>query len=184
MSRFKILAANPRRALAALATVLVAVGVTGASSASFTAQSANPANTFSAGTLSMSNSENAAILTASNMRPGDPATTGEVTIKNTGSLSGDFTLGNGTLSDSDTPGMSGVLNLDVTDCGADLDCATGADNSPEYSDTIAAMGTGIVLDNWAAGEEHKYEFAVELDGSADDSYQGDSSQVEFVWNAS
>ena len=87
MSRFKVLRANPRRTLAALATLLIAVGVTAASGADFTATSANPSNTFSAGTLTMSNSkDNAAILTASNMKPGDPATKGEVVIKNTGSL--------------------------------------------------------------------------------------------------
>ena len=74
MSRTKVLRANPRRALAALATVLVAVGVTVASGASFTAQTANPSNTFTAGTLTMTNSKaGAAILTASNMKPGDAA---------------------------------------------------------------------------------------------------------------
>ena len=50
MSRRKALRANPRRLLAALATILVAVGVTVASGASFTATAANPANTFSSGT--------------------------------------------------------------------------------------------------------------------------------------
>ena len=49
MSRFKVLRANPRRTLAALATLLIAVGVTAASGANFTAQSANPSNTFSVG---------------------------------------------------------------------------------------------------------------------------------------
>ena len=35
----------------------------------------NPSNTFTAGTMTMSNSrDNLAILTASNMKPGDPAT--------------------------------------------------------------------------------------------------------------
>ena len=43
MSRIKVLRANPRRALAALATVLVAVGVTVASGASFTASRRTPA---------------------------------------------------------------------------------------------------------------------------------------------
>ena len=51
MSRRKALRANPRRLLAALATILVAVGVTVASGASFTAQTANAGNTFTAGTL-------------------------------------------------------------------------------------------------------------------------------------
>ena len=55
MSRFKVLRANPRRTLAALATLLVAVGVTAASGANFSATSANTSNTFSAGTMSMNN---------------------------------------------------------------------------------------------------------------------------------
>src|SRR3954469_25223947 len=84
MSRTKALRANPRRLLAALATILVAVGVTVASGATFTAQTAHATNTFTAGTLSMTNSAGAAILTASNMKPADPATKGTVVIKNTG----------------------------------------------------------------------------------------------------
>ena len=103
MSRRKALRANPRRLLAALATILVAVGVTVASGASFTATTANPSNTFSAGTLSMTNSNaGAAILTASNMKPGDPATKGSVVIKNTGTVAGDFTLTRSSLTNSDT----------------------------------------------------------------------------------
>ena len=102
MSRTKVLRANPRRALAALATVLVAVGVTVASGASFTAQTANPSNTFTAGSLTMSNSKNnAAILTASNLRPGVAGTPGTVDITNTGTLSAPFTLDKGTVTDSD-----------------------------------------------------------------------------------
>ena len=108
--------AEPR---ASLGTVLVAVGLTAASGADFTAQSANPANTFSAGTLTMSNSaSNAAILTAAGMRPGDAASEGTVDIANTGSLSGAFTLTRGTPADSDSANpLSGKLNVVVDDCG-------------------------------------------------------------------
>ena len=92
MSRLAPLVKRPRRTLGALATVLAAAGLTVASGADFTAPSANPANTFSTGTLSMSNSAaNAAVLTASNLRPGD-SSSGTVDIANTGSLSGAFTL--------------------------------------------------------------------------------------------
>ena len=66
----------------------------------------------------------AAILTASNMKPGDPASKGTVDIKNTGSLAGAFTLTRGTVVDSDGSNpMSAKLNVVVTDCGTDLDCA-------------------------------------------------------------
>jgi hypothetical protein len=184
MSRFKILAANPRRSLAALATVLVAVGVTGASGANFNAASANPTNVFTAGTLTMANSKaNAAILTAANMRPGDPATKGTVDIKNTGSLSAPFTLSKGTLVDAVSVGlMSTKLNLVVTDCGTDLDCAAGV-NDVKYTGTVAGMGTGLALSPFAANEERRYEFAVALDSSADDTYQAGTSTVQFLWNA-
>ena len=186
MSRFKVLKANPRRSLAALATVLVAVGVTGASGADFTAQTANAGNTFTAGTLTMSNDKAGAILTATNMKPGDPATKGEVKIKNTGSARRHVQahprhrrrLRHGSNK------MSTKLNVVVTDCGADLLCATAADNSAKYTGTLAAMTAPITLSpNWAAAEEHKYEFAVALDSSADNLYAGDNSVVPFTWDA-
>jgi hypothetical protein len=185
MSRFKVLRANPRRALAAMATLLIAVGVTAASGATFTAQTANPSNQFTAGTLTMSNSKNnAAILTASNMKPGDPATKGTVDIKNTGTVSGIFTLGKTALTNSDTSNpMAAKLNVIVTDCGTDVDCTTGA-SSNVYTGTLDAMGTGIALGNFAGGAEHRYEFSVALDSSADNNYQGDNSVATFTWDAS
>jgi spore coat-associated protein N len=184
MSRFKVLRANPRRTLAAMATLLIAVGVTAASGATFTAQTANPSNKFTAGTLSMSNSkDNAAILTASNMKPGDTAT-GSVDIANTGSVSGAFTLSKTALTNSDGSNpMANKLNLVVTDCGTDLDCSTGA-SSNVYTGTLAGIGTGIALGNFGAGVGHRYKFDVEFDSSATDAYQGDNAEATFTWDAS
>jgi spore coat-associated protein N len=186
MSRTKVLRANPRRLLAALATILVAVGITAASGATFTAQTANPSNTFTAGTLSMSNSNlGAAILTASNMKPGDPATKGTVVIKNTGSVSGAFSLTRSALSNSDTTTpMAAKLNLVITDCGTDQDCTTVGDNRNTYTGTLAGMTAPISLSDWAGDEQHKYEFSVALDSSADNNYQGDNSVATFTWDAS
>jgi hypothetical protein len=183
MSRFKILAANPRRSLAALATVLVAVGITGASGANFIAATANPTNVFTAGTLTMANSkDNAAILTASNMRPGDPATKGTVDIKNTGSLASPFTLTKGSLVDAVSAGaMSTKLNVVVTDCGIDVNCLLGT-STVLYTGTLAAM-TNYALGTFAANEEHRYEFSVALDTSAGNSFQAGTSTVEFDWTA-
>jgi hypothetical protein len=193
MTRLSIILSRPRRALAALATVLVAVGLTGASGADFTSQTANPSNVFTAGTLSMDNSkDNAAIFTASNLRPGDPATTGTVEIENTGSLSAPFTLSKGVVSHSDNAfPLEDVLNFTVVDCGDfssgtpscgdgdDVDIFTGGtlDEMGSVAHPIAALGT------FAAGERHLYEFGVALDSSADDNYQGDSSTARFVWDA-
>src|SRR3954464_2598993 len=89
MSRLRVLAANPRLALGALLTLLLAAGAVVGSGADFTASSANPANTFASGTLSIVNSkEGAAVLTASNLKPGGTAATGTVDIQNSGSLAG------------------------------------------------------------------------------------------------
>jgi spore coat-associated protein N len=189
VSRLHVLARRPKRTLAALSTALVAVGVTVASGASFTAASANPSNTFSTGTLSINNSnEGSAILTASGMRPGDPASTGTVDIANSGSLPGAFTLSRQAPVDSDGSNpLSAKLNLVVVDCGAwagsTQPTCGDSDDSTKYSGTVAGMTGSQALGTYAAGEKHRYKFSVALDSSAGNAYQGDNSSVEFDWNA-
>jgi hypothetical protein len=189
MSRLKALAAQPRLALGALLTLLLAAGAVVGSGADFTASSANPANTFASGTLTIGNSRAAtAVLSASNMRPGDPASTGLVDIQNTGSLSGTFTLSRGTVSDSDGANpLSAKLDVVVTDCGTFTGatppvCGDG-DDSTTYTGTLAAMGTNIALGPYAANAQHRYRFSVALNSSAGNAYQGDSSTVQFDFNA-
>jgi hypothetical protein len=186
MSRFKVLRANPRRALAALATALLAVGVTVASGASFTAQTANAGNTFTAGSLTMSNNQAGAILTASGMKPGDATTNavGTVVIKNTGTLKGAFTLTRNSLTNTDaTNPLAGKLDMTVIDCGVDQDCTTVADNSNVYTGTLAAMSSSIGLGTWNAAEQHKYQFTASLNSSAGNVYQSGSSTAGFQWDA-
>jgi hypothetical protein len=65
------LAAHPRRTLGTLAVVLVAVGITVGSGASFTASAANPGNIFATGTLSIGNSPSTALFNATGLKPGD-----------------------------------------------------------------------------------------------------------------
>jgi hypothetical protein len=192
MSRLALLVKRPRRTLGALATVLAAAGLTVASGADFTAQSANPANTFSTGTLSMSNSaDNAAVLTASNLRPGD-SSTGTVDIANTGSLSGAFTLTKSSLTDSDLASpLSAKLNVVVDDCGAfsgaTAPSCTDGDEVTKYTGTLADMSTsghGVLgLGTFASNDKHRYRFRVTLDSLAGNAYQGDSSTAAFAWNA-
>jgi spore coat-associated protein N len=176
---------HPRRALLALAALTASVAVAVGSSASFSASSANPSNTFAAGTLTILNSkEGLAVLTASNMKPGDSAT-GTVDVQNTGSLSGAFTLSRSGIVDSDGANpLSAKLNLVVKDCG---DFSSGAPtcdvgDPSKYSGTIAAMGSSA-LGTFVASEKHRYEFTVTFDSSATNAYQGDTSSVQFDWNA-
>jgi hypothetical protein len=191
MSRLAPLVKRPRRTLAALATVLAATGLTVASGADFTASSANPSNTFATGTLTMSNSaDNAAVLTASNLRPGNSAT-GTVDIANTGSLSGAFTLGKSSLTDSDSGNpLSGKLNVVVDDCGAfsgsTAPTCGDSDDVTKYTGTLSDMSTSghgvAALGTFASNDKHRYRFNVTLDGTAGNAYQGDSSTAAFTWN--
>ena len=185
MSRSKALRANPRKVLAALATILVAVGVTVASGASFTATSANTANTFSSGTMTLGNNVSGAVLNASNLKPGGPTQSGEVEITNTGSLAGAITLKTSNLVDS-TPAMAGNLDLTVEDCGTDYDCTTGtgtAASTTVYSGKLNAFPASKALGTWAAAEKHHYKFTVGLDTNATNALQGKTTKVDFNWDA-
>jgi hypothetical protein len=180
MSRSKVLRANPRRLLAALATILVAVGVTVASGASFTATASNPSNTFTSGTMSLGDSVSGAILTASNLKPAGPTSSGEVQMQNLGSLAATVSLKTANLVDS-TPAMGGNLDLTIDDCGTDLDCAIGTSTNV-YSGKLNAMPTKS-LGSWAAAEKHRYKFTVGLDSLAGNTLQGKTTSVDFAWDA-
>jgi hypothetical protein len=192
MSRLQVLAAQPRMALGALLTLLLAAGAVIGSGADFTAASANPSNTFATGTLSMVNSnDSAAVLTASGLRPGGTAT-GTVDILNSGSLSGTFTLARGAITDSDAVNpLSGKLNLTVDDCGVfsgtTAPSCTDGDEVTKYSGTIADMGTAghsvASLGTFAGAVKHRYHFSVQLDAATGDAYQNATSSVRFDWSA-
>ena len=134
--------------------------------------------------MTMGNTKSgAAILTASDMKPGAAPAKGTVDIKNTGSLSGAFTLSKGTIVDSDGGfPMSGKLDVVVTDCGTDVDCVLG--RAPSSTPAPSPGWARIALGNFAANERAPYEFSVQFDATADNNYQGGNSTVPFTWNAS
>jgi hypothetical protein len=187
MSRIDVLLQYPKRTLGVLALVLVAVGVAVGSGANFSASSANPSNTFTAGTLTMDNSaNNSAILTASNWKPGD-AQTGTVDIKNTGSLSGTFSLSRTALNDSDNSNpMSSKIDLVVHDCGTfsgstPPSCSSGG--TDVYTGTLAGLTSAQNLGTFAADAQHRYKFTATFNSGAGNVYQGGSSTATFTWNA-
>jgi hypothetical protein len=201
MSRIDVLFQHPMRTLGVLALVLVAVGVAVGSGANFSASSANPSNTFTAGTLTMDNSaNNAAILSVGSnpgWKPGD-STSGTVDIKNTGSLAGTFSLSRSALSDTnpnDTPSgpspapadpLSGKIDLVIHDCGTfsgatPPSCASGG--TDVYTGTLAALGSSQSLGTYAADEQHRYKFTATFNSSAGNVYQGANSTATFTWNA-
>ena len=188
LSRLQVLTSQPKLALGALLTLLLAAGAVVGSGADFTASSANPANTFASGTLTIGNSkEGVAVLSASNLRPGEAAQTGTVDIENTGSLSGTFTLARGTVTNTDGANpLANKLNITVVDCGTysggtPPTCGDG-DDANKYTGTLADMTT-TALGSYGAAAKHRYRFSVALDSTAGNAYQGDSSTVEFDFNA-
>jgi len=182
VSRLSALAAHPRRTIGALAVVLAAVGITVGSGANFTAHSANPANTFTAGTLAIGNSASSAILSATNLKPGD-VNTGTVDIQNTGSIPGTFTLS--TSNAVDTASLLGQLDLKVEDCGlysgtTAPSCATGT--SVVYNGKANAITTAA-LGSYAGNAKHRYQFSVTMPTTIANTFQGKTASVEFDWDA-
>jgi uncharacterized membrane protein YgcG len=139
------------------------------------------------GTLSMSNSKDgAAIVTAAGLAPGD-SRVGDVTISNTGDLTGTFSLSKSNLVDTPGPAggaLSGALDLlvqDVTNPGAP---------ATVYAGKLGAMGSRA-LGDWAPGTSRTYRFTVSMpDGgvppsatTGDNAYQSSAVSVRFDWTA-
>jgi spore coat-associated protein N len=194
-TRLERLAVHPKRTLAGLTTALAAIGVAVGTGASFSAQTSNPANTFSAGIVKMDNSRsNAAVLAATNMKPGAAPQTGTVDIENTGSMDMVVSLTRDQLSSTDTGVANPVpfadkVKLTVADCGSFSgdgtapSCGDG-DDRVVYgpSGALSAMSSAVALGNFAKGEKHRYQFAAALDGSAGNEYVNDGSSARFTWD--
>ena len=167
------LRSNPRRSLATLVTVLAAGGVAVGSGADFTASTANAGNAITSGTLTQSSSRgSAAVVTGANLKPGD-STTGTVTITNTGSLAGTFTLSELAAS---TAFQAGSLSLKVEDV------TTAASPVTVYSGEFQSAGTKA-LGSFAAGAARTYKFTVTLAQSAGNADQGKAASATFQWDA-
>jgi spore coat-associated protein N len=200
VTRRKRLIGKPKRTLGALALGLCAVGVAVGSGADFSARTANPSNTFSAGSLTMSNSRDGeAIFAATNMKPGGPAQTGLVDIKNTGSIDGVFTLSRDQLTSSDSSGdnpspFAAKVNVKIVDCGK-YTISNGAygpeivtptcgdsDDSTVYNGSLAGESTAHALGVYRPGEQRRYQFGGSLDSSAGNEYTTDGSSARYLFD--
>jgi hypothetical protein len=184
-----------------LALGLCALGVAVGSGADFSAQTANPSNTFSAGSLSMDNSKDgSAIFSATGMKPGGDPETGVVDIENTGSIDGVFTLRRDLLMNSDV-GVSSAepfaskVNVRIVDCGEFTTaggpygpetvtpiCGDG-DDEPLYAGTLGGQDNDVGLGVYQPGEQHRYQFGGSLDASAGADYAGDGASARYVFDA-
>jgi hypothetical protein len=192
---------RPKRTLGALALGLCAIGVAIGSGADFSARTANPSNTFSAGSLSMENSKDGtAIFSPSNMKPGGAPQTGTVDIKNTGSIDGVFTVSRDQVTNTDTGGNNPApfatkVGLGIVDCGKFTTANTAygvevvtptcgdSDDTTLYLGSLANENSPIALGTYHAGEQHRYRFEGSLASSAGNEYQSDSASARYVFDA-
>jgi len=188
MKRMKVLFGQRRVMVLVTLTILVlAAAALVASSASFSATSANPGNMFTAGSLSIDNSKGngaaeSAILTASNMKPGDPATTGTVAIKNTGSVSGAFTLTK-SLVGADAAAFGTELQMTVQEC---TDNTYATPGPALYTGPASGAIAAVSLGTWAPAATHYYKVSVNwppTGGGPDNNYMGASVTYRFQWDA-
>jgi hypothetical protein len=164
------------------AVVVLASAILVGSGAIFVTHAANPANVFTAGVLEHSNShESAAILSLNLMKPGERVS-GTVSIKNTGDLSGDFSLNMNTIADLE--GANGGHLLDA------LQLSIRDGSTVVYEGGLKGFSSAT-LGTYNPGDLHSFEFTVLFPDSGtplsnttgDNAYQGSSVTVEFLWNA-
>ncbi|MDX6402086.1 MAG: spore coat-associated protein [Gaiellaceae bacterium] len=162
--------------LSLAAVSVIAVAAVGGTFANFTATPTSiSSNAFASGTLTMSRSGSGAIFNASNMKIGD-AVTGSVTITNTGTLAGVYTLAG---SSTGSAPLMAQLNLKVY---KDVDGGTAIyDGSPgSFSSTGLGTFTG-------GGDAHVFYFHVTFPTTGTDAgdnvLQGLAASTTFTWSA-
>jgi spore coat-associated protein N len=156
-----------------LATLVAAGAIAVGSGATFTSTSANTISSVTSGSLTQSNSKaNAAIFNLTNIKPGD-VFTGDLTIKNTGSLPAKFSL---TETTSTNTFSANSLTLVVTNT------TTG---QVVYTGTFGGLTDGVKtpLGNVAAGVANDYTFSVKLDPATPTTDQGKTASAAFQWDS-
>src|SRR5207248_4977680 len=167
-----------KKTLLSLAAVaVVAVAAVGGTFANFTATPTSIAsNAFAAGSLSMTRSGSGAIFSASAMKIGDTAT-GSITISNTGSLAGAYTLAG---SGSGSSVLANQLTLKIY---ADTDNS----GSPVYDGTLGGFSSASLGTFAATTGSHTYYFHLSLpttgSDTSDNAFQGLAASETFTWSA-
>jgi hypothetical protein len=171
-----------------LALGIATAGVFAGSFAAWTAGTNNPGNAVTAGTLTMSNSKNAAaVFTASNIKPGDTGSS-TVIIQNTGSVPMTTSITQDTVSSS---GIEANLRMSIHDDTRNY-CywptqSAGACGGYGTWDGSATL-TGLALPatgggaQWPASESHTFTVSWQLLSSSSNADQGKTGSFRLVWN--
>lgn len=161
-----------RKVLVPLATLVAAGAVAVGSGATFTADTANTISAVTSGTFTHTNSKDGqAIFNLTNLKPGDTVN-GAVTLTNTGSLPGTFSL---TELSSANNFTGDLLSLSIAD----------DKGNSVYNGTFGGLQDGAknVLGIYNAGEARTYTFTVKLAQNADNNEQGKTANAVYTWNS-
>lgn len=167
--------------LSAISLIAVVGALFGATYAGFTATPiVIEANGVATGSLSMSRSGTGAVFNLTNAVMGASAT-GSLTITNTGTISGVFSLTGASTGDTATLGAQANVKIYVD---TDLDATKLI-----YNGALNAIGT-ISLGTFgtaAGNKSHTYYFHVSVPStgttSGDNAYQGKSVSTTLTWSA-
>jgi spore coat-associated protein N len=162
--------------LSLAAVSVIAVGAVGGTFANFSATPTTIAsNAFASGSLTMSRSGSGAIFNGSALKIGD-SVTGSVTITNTGTLAGAYSLAG---SSSGSAALTSQLNLKVY---KDVDGVSALYDGTLGSFSSASLGTFA-----ADGGSHTFYFHVSFpttgSDAGDNGLQGLSASTTFTWSA-
>jgi spore coat-associated protein N len=162
--------------LSIAAIAVAAVATVGGTFANFTATPTTiSSNAFASGTLTMNRSGTGAIFSSVAMKIGDTAT-GQVTITNTGSLGGAYTL---TGSSGGSAALASQLHLTLY---KDVDGGSAIYDGSLGSFSSVALGTFA-----PSGDAHTFYFHVSLpttgSNPGDNALQGLSADESFTWSA-
>ncbi len=177
-----------RAALSLVALGVATAGILSGSYAAWTAQTTNPGNTVTAGTLTMSNDKNAAaVFTATNVVPGATGSD-TVTVTNTGSIPMTVQLTQDTLSAS---GIEASLRVSVHDDTRNW-CVYPSNTAGACLTRGAWDATGTLANfplpatdgsaQWPAGQVHTFTLSWELVASSPNSDQGKTGSFRLVWD--
>lgn len=178
---------------------LSAVVVAQSSYAAFSADTANPTNNWSAGTVALTDDDsNTAMFTATNLKPGS---TGQkcIVVTSSGTLPSQVKLFG--TNPATTSNLAGSINLAVVQgaggsfgggCSGFTPLATG---SSVFSGSLASFGasatnfatgvpgTGAWAPTGASAESRTYQFTYTVDPNATNAIQGGTASIGFTWEA-
>jgi predicted ribosomally synthesized peptide with SipW-like signal peptide len=189
--------------LLASAGVLIALTVVGVTStySAFNAVTTNPGNTFTAGTVTISdNDTGTSALSLTNAKPGD-VTTGCVVVTYGGSLPATVRLYStttgtgldayltlkitrGTISGTPAPGSCTNFVADSTSwigAGAGIIFSATLSGFPANSAGASAEPAASTPETWTQGETHAYRLDVTVQN--DNAAQGKTATESFAWEA-